>query len=171
MSENLKLIDRKLGHLSRLRLDLEYSLGKMAGPLAKIRKKAMASLTPDERETIAAFTARFADYQEHLGKTMRGIAVEEEINVDRFGSVLAFMEKLGILEDIELWKAIRELRNAINHEYDDNPALLFQVMDSMIRHAPILIAIHDHVKTFVQATYGCALDEVQKPAPVRRPKR
>ena len=95
MSENLKLIGTKLEHLARMRAYLDYSTRKMQGPLEEIRAKGLDALTPEEHETIAAFRTRVADFQEHLGKTMRSVAIEEEVNVDRFGSVLAFMDKNG----------------------------------------------------------------------------
>ena len=44
MSENLKLIEKKLDHLARMRRDLEFSIAKMQGPLAKIAQKAIDSL-------------------------------------------------------------------------------------------------------------------------------
>lgn len=87
MSENLKLIGRKLEHLARVRAYLDYSTRKMQGPLEKIRGKGLDALTPEEHETIAAFRTRLADFQEHLGKTMRSVAIEEEVNVDRFASL------------------------------------------------------------------------------------
>lgn len=30
------------------------------------------------------------------------------------------MEKLEIIDSAEHWKVIRELRNAVNHEYEEN---------------------------------------------------
>ena len=68
---------------------------------------------------LAAFRVRLSEFQEHLGKTMRAIAIEEEENSEPFGAVLAFMEKLGILDSAEHWKLIRELRNSVNHEYEE----------------------------------------------------
>ena len=38
MSENLTLIGKKLDHLARMRTDLEFSIVKMQGPLAKIAR-------------------------------------------------------------------------------------------------------------------------------------
>lgn len=49
---------------------------------------------------------------------MRAVAIEEEVDVDRFGSVLAYMEKLGVLDSAERWKIFRELRNSINHLHE-----------------------------------------------------
>ena len=154
MSENLLLLRRKLDHLERMRQHLEYSLGKVREPLAKIARGAVPSLTPEEHETITAFGARFADFQEHIAKAMRGIAIEEEINVERFGSVLAFMQKMEVLGDAELWKAVRELRNSVNHVYEDDPDALFQLLDNLVKNVPFLIATHDNLKDFVRRTYA-----------------
>jgi hypothetical protein len=37
-----------------------------------------SALSADQHESLAAFRVRFSEYQEHLGKTMRAIAIEEE---------------------------------------------------------------------------------------------
>ncbi len=162
MSENLNLIAKKLEHIEQMRAYLDYSIAKMQKPLAKIRKHGMDALTPEEHETIAAFRARLADFQEHLGKAMRSVAIEEEVNVDRFGSVLAFMEKMGVLEDTDLWKVIRELRNDVHHKYENDAKILFQFFNNMVTLAPALLGYHDRLKTFVERTYG--------PAPAQQKK-
>ncbi len=153
MSENLKIIHSKLAYLALMKSDVEHSLKKMPGPLSKIKQDAIKSLSPDERETISAFTTRFANYQEHLGKTMRGIAIEEESATSPFGSILALMEKLGILTDAEKWKQVRDLRNAANHEYESNPKELFQILEKMVKSADFLSSTHDKISAFVQRAY------------------
>jgi len=90
---------------------------------------------------------------------MRGIAIEEEVNVDLFGNVLAFMEKLQILDNIELWKAIRELRNSVNHEYEDDPEVLFQFLNNLIKNAPFLFSVHNKLKALVKESYGFSFDD------------
>lgn len=157
MSENLKLIGKKLESLARMRTYLDYSTHKMQVPLEKIHREGLDALTPEEHETVAAFRTRLADFQEHLGKTMRSVAIEEEINVDRFGSVLAFMEKMGVLDDPELWKVIRELRNDVHHEYEHDQETLFQFFNNLAKHVPVLLSIHDRLKLFVERTYGSSL--------------
>jgi hypothetical protein len=170
MTENLKLIGKKLEFLARMRTYLAYSTRKMPGLLTTLRAHGLAALTPEEHETIAAFRARLADFQKHLGKTMRSVAIEEEVDVDRFGSVLAFMEKMGVLEDVEAWKLIRELRNDVHHQYEDDPAILFQFFDSMVKNAPVLLDCHDRLKSFIGRTYGSALSGEHQ-APPRRNRR
>ncbi len=154
MSENLKLLKTKLTHLSRMQEDLEYSVGKMVRPLSVIQSGNADSLTPEERETISAFTGRFADFQEHLSKTMKTIAIEEESDTSPFGAVLALMEKLGVLDDVSHWKAVRELRNCINHEYEDDPGKLCLVLGSMVDNSPFLFNVFGRMQKFVAETYG-----------------
>jgi hypothetical protein len=159
MSENLKIVLTKLDFLSRMKSDLVHSLGKIGAPLAKIGSGSTDDLSPDERETISAFTTRFATYQEQLGKTMRGIAVEEESQTSPFGAILALMEKLGILDEAETWKDVRELRNQVNHEYENDPVKLFNVLDGLVKNAPFLFRIHEKMESFVRQTYMPA-DEI-----------
>jgi uncharacterized protein YutE (UPF0331/DUF86 family) len=97
---------------------------------------------------------RFSEFQEHLGKTMRAIAVEEEENPEPFGTVLAFMEKLGILDTAEHWKLIRELRNSVNHEYEENAARLSEFFRLLIAETPTLIGIFDRMVEYCRKAYG-----------------
>ena len=153
MSENLNILQKKLEHLLRMRADVQHSISKMAGPLATIKERDVSSLTLEERETISAFTTRFATYQEHLGKSMKSVAIEEESATSPFGSVLALMEKLGILDDLEKWKIVRELRNAVNHEYEDDANELHQILNGMVESSPWLFATHENLVAFVKSNY------------------
>lgn len=105
MTEHLRLIGRQLAHLQRMREYLAYSTRRVQRILPITNWQALSF---EHHETLAAFRVRFSEFQEHLGKTMRAVAIEEEVEVERFGSVLAFMEKLAVLDSTESWKLIRE---------------------------------------------------------------
>jgi len=49
---------------------------------------------------------------------MRAVVIEEEQAAEPFTAVLLYMEKLAIIDSKDRWKEMRELRNAINHEYE-----------------------------------------------------
>lgn len=153
MSENVNILHKKLDHLGRMRGDVQHSIGKLSGPLHTLQTLGVAALSPDERETLSAFTTRFATYQEHMGKTMRSIAIEEESATEPFGAILALMEKLEILDSLEMWKEIRELRNSVNHEYEDDAEVLHQILSNMAKSAPWLVAVHERLESFVMQTY------------------
>ncbi len=111
-------------------------------------------LTLEQHETLAAFRVRFSEFQEHLGKSIRAIAIEEEVSADRFGSILAFMEKLGIIETAERWKLIRELRNAVNHEYEEDEKRLSRFFLEILKVTPELIECYQRLLNFCADAYG-----------------
>jgi hypothetical protein len=112
------------------------------------------ALSLEQHETLAAFRVRFSEFQEHLGKTMRAVAIEEEVEAERFGSVLAFMEKLGVLESAERWKLIRELRNAVNHEYEEDADRLTQFFTEIVKATPELFGDHQRLLDFCAKAYS-----------------
>lgn len=151
MTEHLHLIARQLTHLQRMREYLAHSVQRCEQifPISNWH-----TLSLEQHETLAAFRVRFSEFQEHLGKTMRAVAIEEEVEVERFGSVLVFMEKLGVIESVERWKIIRELRNAVNHEYEEDADRLTQFFMEMINATPELFACHQKLLGFCREAYG-----------------
>ena len=78
---HLALIQDRLEHLARMQGYLAYSLTKVGEIAPRI---GLQVLSPEDHESLAAFRVRFSDFQEHLGKTMRAVALEESLDVDRF---------------------------------------------------------------------------------------
>lgn len=70
---------------------------------------------------------------------------------------LKLIGKKLVLDDPELWKVIRELRNDVHHEYEHDPEILFQFFNNLVKHVPVLLGIHDRLKMFVERTYGSSL--------------
>jgi hypothetical protein len=151
VSEHQALIRKKLDHLARMREYLAYSLGQIQQLLPV---QDWSGLLPDQHESLAAFRVRFSEFQEHMGKTMKAVALEEEKPAEPFTAVLLYMEKLGCLDSVERWKEIRELRNAVNHEYEDDPKTLHAFFEAMLACAPELLRWHDQLQAFCHKTYG-----------------
>ena len=151
MSEHIVLIRKKLDHLARMRDYLRYSIGQVQALLPIADWQA---LQPDQHETLAAFRIRFSEYQEHMGKTMKAIAVEEEKPSEPFTAVLLYMEKLGCIDSVDRWKDIRELCNAVNHEYEDDPSVLHEFFAQMVQASPELLRWHEQLTAFCDATYA-----------------
>lgn len=150
MSEHQALIWKKLDHLARMRGYLLYSLVQVEKLLPA---RNWAHLQPDQHESLAAFRVRFSEFQEHMGKTMKAVAREEEKPSEPFTAVLLYMEKLNCLDSVERWKEIRELRNAVNHEYEDDPQMLQEFFEAMLASAPELLRWHDQLLDFCRKTY------------------
>ena len=150
MTENLQIIQTKLVHLERMEAYLRFSLSQVEKILPS---QDWTLLTPDQHESLAALRVRFSEFQEHIGKTMRAVAVEEEQDVERFGAVLAFMERLKVLDTAEHWKAIRELRNAVNHDYADDSIRLAEFFDLLMAEVPVLFGYLSRLKEFCANSY------------------
>lgn len=150
MSDHILLIWKKLEHLVRMRGYLNYSL-KQTSLLVPIH--TWTNLTPENHETLAAFRVRFSEFQEHLGKAMRAIAIEEEQKTEPYTAMLLYMEKLQIIESAEKWKEIRELRNAVNHEYEENSAKLAEFFMELTQATPQLFTWHDNLVKFCRDNY------------------
>ncbi len=150
MSANVQLIWKKIEHLRRMRNYLEYSLEQT---LLLIPISDWHQLKPAHHETLAAFRVRFSEFQEHLGKIMRAIAREEEQSTEPFSFVLLYMEKLDILDTVDHWKMIRELRNAVNHEYEENEQRLSEFFVALTKAAPQLFAWFNRIIEFCESSY------------------
>lgn len=150
MNVNLELIRKKLDHLQRMRNYLDYSARHIEGMLPI---QDWQALTGAQHEALAAFRVRFSEYQEHLGKLMRAITREEEHPIEPFSQVLVYMEKLNILPAASRWKEIRELRNAINHDYEDQPARLSEFFQALHASVTDLHQMHENLLAFCARTY------------------
>jgi len=151
VSETIQLIRKKIEYLHRMKVYLDYSLAQTL-PLMPISD--WRALTPEQHETLAAFRVRFSDFQEQLGKTMRAIAREEEQNTEPFSVVLLYMTKLGILDSVEQWKLIRALRNAVNHEYEENTERLSEFFQELTQATPALYLWLGRIVVFCESTYA-----------------
>lgn len=147
----MALIWKKLDHLARMREYLLYSQEQIS-KLLPIQD--WARLQPDQHESLAAFRVRFSEFQEHMGKTMKAIALKEEKPSEPFTAVLLYMEKLGCLDSVERWKEIRELRNSVDHEYEEDPQVLYDFFEAMLASGPELLRWHDQLLGFCSKTYS-----------------
>lgn len=152
MNLHRELIAGKLRHLRRMREYLVHSHGNL---LAQgIVGKPVLSLTLQESEILAAFRMRFSEFQEHLGKLLRAIAQEEEVEITGFSDVLAFAEKAEILASADDWKKARDVRNQINHEYEENERVIAPLIREMANCVPTLFLIHDRAAAYCKDRLG-----------------
>ena len=64
------------------------------------------------------------------------------------------MEKLGIVETVEGWKLIRELRSAVNHEYEEDAERLSAFFLEMRQATPELLEYFQRLISFCARAYG-----------------
>jgi hypothetical protein len=103
---------------------------------------------------LAAFNERFGKLQDSLGHAMRHAALLAGEPVDRFLKVLAFYEKVGVLDAIASWQTIRLARNQAAHAYtvdDKGTAAHFNDMHTLL---PALLGTSVRFVAFVSDTLG-----------------
>lgn len=154
MKTHLQLIASRLAQLVKLRAYLLHATGKIEQ--GGMLKKSPAEYTLDNSNDLAAFRMRVSEFQEHLGKLLASIAREEEVKYSGFSDVLAFAEKTGIIASESAWKEIREIRNQINHEYEDDAEALTEIISKIVTCIPALLeweaAAHNYCITKFRLT-------------------
>lgn len=101
----------------------------------------MAMLDDESLETWESFSARFARVADlFLSKYLRGIVMFKEPGFR--GTMRDYInqgEKLGLLDNTEIWIEIRELRNFTAHEYSDKS--FDQYIATLLKLSPYLLNI------------------------------
>ncbi len=109
----------------------------------------------ENKVLIDAFIFRFGKLQDMIGnKIFKGVLKLEKEEVGTMRDVLNKMEKLGILYDVKEWDALRDARNSVIHDYDDNFEKLAKDLNEMIRFTPSLIDVVKKVFNHVEANIG-----------------
>lgn len=151
------IIAQRLRDLDKMRRYLDYSCQRMQQ--GEVAAKKPRLLNDAEAEILAAFRVRFAEYQEHLGKLLKAIAIEEGVALVGMTDVLAFAEKARIIDSAEDWKEPRDVRNAIAHEYEEDEAVIMTLISRMLSLVETLKRIHG------RATEYCVEKLAVPPAP------
>lgn len=129
------------------------SLARARTVLMRSYEKCSAITTPiapEDEESLEAFealTARFARASDILtqkvGKTIILITRED---APTFIDTANVLEKIGAIESAETLITVRDLRNAIAHEYTEEE--LQDLFDECVRRAPELVSMIDSTAAY-----------------------
>ena len=95
---------------------------------------------------------RFSKLQDSMGaKLFKSILLYQGENVDKpFLDILGQLEKIDIV-NIEEWFELRDLRNEISHDYDDNDALAINILNTLYTIKDELKKILNNIKNLLNA--------------------
>jgi len=128
------------------RIEEAYSDMKKYMPLTVEKYK---DLTKDEVQDIDQYLYRFSKLQDTLGDKVFKLIIEEYVdNIDllSFSDILNKLEKTGYLSSVKEWKYLRELRNEIAHQYDDEADEMTQAINNIVSYKEVIIAIYLKLK-------------------------
>ncbi len=87
------------------------------------------TLKPQKRAILDAYLKRFASIQDFLGSKIFSLLLEiAGINTTKMSEVLSNIEKENIIDSLENWIELREVRNELEHDY---PEELKEALDDL----------------------------------------
>jgi len=87
------------------------------------------TLEPEKRAILDAYLKRFASIQDFLGAKIFSLLLEiAGINNTKMSEVLSNIEKENIIDSLENWIELREVRNELEHDY---PEELQEALDDL----------------------------------------
>ena len=87
------------------------------------------NLKPEKRAILDAYLKRFASIQDFLGTKIFSLLLEiAGINNSKMSEVLSNIEKENIIDSLENWIELREVRNELEHDY---PEELQEALDDL----------------------------------------
>jgi len=79
------------------------------------------TLKAEQRAILDAYLKRFASIQDFLGVKIFSLLLDiAGIHTTRMSEVLSNIEKENIIDSLESWIALREVRNELEHDYPEN---------------------------------------------------
>ena len=78
------------------------------------------TLKPEKRAILDAYLKIFTAIQDFLGAKIFSLLLDiAGINNSKMSEVLSYVEREGIIESLEEWIEIREIRNELEHDYPE----------------------------------------------------
>jgi hypothetical protein len=120
MSEPLKSTLRGIREMM-LSADIDYAL------LAEQTIDRVWMADYNHQRIVNSFLFNYLKIQDRIGSELFRLALQQwrENDLDDMTmlDILNRLEKLGIIESVEAWDTLRELRNALAHEYPEDTKL------------------------------------------------
>ena len=121
-----------------------------------LNKERYQSLSEDEIEHIDQFLYRFSKLQDAMGqKLFKSILLllDEKVENKPFIDILNRLEKLELLEDANIWRELRDDRNELAHNYEDDPEEASLIINKLFFKKDILIQIYNNIKKYYDSYY------------------
>lgn len=135
-------------HIRRLRQAEARSKG-----FFPLTRETYAALTDDQVEHVDQLVYRFAKLQDALGAKLFPLintVRREDAAALTMYDVLSDLEKAGAIPAADRWLALREVRNALTHDYGDDPDEGSRTLNELLEQAQTLIATAEQVDAFVR---------------------
>lgn len=121
--ETKKILEKRLNKIEKHYIALkEYKIliDKMLENKNIYNQFIFNSLLPEERAILDAYLKRFSSIQDFLGAKIFNLLLDVSgINSSKMSEVLYHIEKEEIIDSLDEWIELREVRNELEHDYPE----------------------------------------------------
>jgi len=147
LNDNNIRLEKYLNECNKHKLRIEKAYNKIVSifPISSTRYE---KLSDDEIEALDQYLFRFSKLQDTIGDKIFKLIISEyveDITKLTFIDILNHLEKIGILDDANIWKKLRTIRNNISHQYDDEPSEMADALNDMIAYKDDLLKIYNNI--------------------------
>ncbi len=114
----------------------------------------MKNLTPDQISLTDQLIYRFSQLQDTIGNKLFPLIIEglgEDVRNKPFIDILNRLEKLTIIDSVDKWLSLREIRNIVTHEYPDNEEEIADGLNQLSREAYYLSSLLDKLTEYIKS--------------------
>ncbi len=128
-------------------IHLKESLQEVAR-LMPLTADKLSNLQPHQVAFMDMMTMRFSKLQDTIGAKIFSLILEI-LGEDALSFIdkLNKLEKIGYLTDVNWWMDLREIRNAITHDYPNDYIIIATHMTVLLNKVEELLNFWDHLKS------------------------
>jgi hypothetical protein len=133
-----------------LRMDSAVLLMRDMMPLTADKYNQM---NDEEVRVVDQFLFRFSKLQDAIGKKLfKAILVllDEPVEGVSFLDVLNRLEKLGLIDEAQVWRELRYDRNELAHNYEDDAEDAVKIINNLYDKKDVLIGFHTRIKEYYE---------------------
>ncbi|MCK5720187.1 MAG: hypothetical protein KAH84_09610 [Thiomargarita sp.] len=134
-------------HIQRI----DSSSRKMA-TFMPLNQSRYDDLDEDEVEHIDQFLFRFLKLQDAIGQKLFKtilLVLKEEIENKPFIDILNRLDKLELIYDINTWLELRNIRNSLAHEYEDDSEEISNIINKIYAKRETLKSFFYQINQFI----------------------
>lgn len=159
--------DKKIADLFLLNFNEAYRSAKLLmssylrlTDIIPLKEEFFRLLDMESLDKLDAFRVRYCDLQDSLGnKVFRSILLLEEELPGSNLDTLNKMEKRGIIQSFDDWKALRNIRNLFAHDYPETDQSKVETLNIAYLNTPKLINVLDTTTKYMQETLHLNMDQ------------
>jgi len=112
--------------------------------------KEYTELNKEQVQATDQYLFRFAKLQDTMGDKIFKLLIsmyEDNFSQKTFIDILHTLEKIGYLHSAKEWINLRQIRNNISHQYDDEPEYMSQAINEIVNNKVIIEKIYNGIKS------------------------